>query len=67
MKTSAKIISFIIVLVIAVTAAVFCPVKASAEPVEYLPGDVNGDGAVNVKDLIRLAQYIAKWDVELYS
>ena len=28
--------------------------------------DVNGDGAVNLKDLILLAQYVAGWNVELY-
>ncbi|MBO4217033.1 MAG: hypothetical protein J5940_03725, partial [Clostridia bacterium] len=29
----------------------------------FIAGDINGDGTVNVKDLIRLAQYIAKWNV----
>ncbi|MBO4217004.1 MAG: leucine-rich repeat protein, partial [Clostridia bacterium] len=67
MKTLAKISALIILLALTAAAVVLGSVKASAEPIEYLPGDVNGDGAVNVKDLIRLAQYIAKWDVELYS
>lgn len=26
------------------------------------PGDVDGDGSVNLNDLITLAQYVAKWD-----
>ena len=26
---------------------------------DYIPGDVNGDGAVNAKDIVRLMQYIA--------
>ena len=31
----------------------------------YKPGDVNDDGEVNGKDVIRLTQYIAEWDVEI--
>ena len=27
--------------------------------------DINGDGETNVKDLIRLAQYLAGWDIKL--
>ena len=33
----------------------------------HLPGDVNDDGKVNVKDLIRLQQYIAGWNVTVRS
>ncbi|MBO5280880.1 MAG: leucine-rich repeat protein, partial [Clostridia bacterium] len=29
------------------------------------PGDVNGDGAINAKDAVILAQYLAGWDVVL--
>lgn len=29
----------------------------------HVPGDINGDGNVNNKDLTRLFQYIANWDV----
>ena len=28
-------------------------------------GDTNGDGTINLLDVIRLAQYVAGWDVEL--
>jgi lipopolysaccharide export system protein LptA len=29
----------------------------------YIPGDINGDGSVNNKDLTRLFQYLSDWDV----
>ena len=32
---------------------------------EGIPGDVNGDGKINTKDLIRLGQYLAKYAVEI--
>ena len=32
-----------------------------------LPGDVNSDGKVDRKDLTRLAQYFARWDVDVDS
>ena len=32
-----------------------------------IPGDVNGDGKVNVKDITLLAQYLAEWDVSIDS
>ena len=30
-----------------------------------LPGDVNGDGSVDVADVTRLMQYLAEWDVRV--
>ncbi len=36
-------------------------------PSDYIPGDINGDGNVNNKDLTRLFQYLSDWDVEVNS
>jgi len=33
--------------------------------IDYLPGDINGDGVVNTKDTTRLMRYFAGWDVEV--
>jgi len=34
---------------------------------EHIPGDVNEDGKVSVKDVTLLAQYLAGWDVSINS
>ena len=34
--------------------------------IDYLPGDINGDGNVNTKDLTRLMKYINHEDVEIF-
>lgn len=34
---------------------------------KHLPGDVNDDGKVNLKDVIRLNQYVAGWNVTVNS
>ena len=33
--------------------------------IDYVPGDINGDGELNNKDVTRLMQYFAGWDVEV--
>ena len=30
--------------------------------IQFLPGDINGDGEVDIRDLVRLARYIAEID-----
>lgn len=43
-------------------------VQNGAVRVEYYPsGDINGDGKVNNKDIIRLFQYLSGWDVEVVT
>lgn len=42
--------------------------SGNSEEVPYsthIPGDINGDKAVNNKDLTRLFQYLSDWDVEV--
>ena len=33
--------------------------------VNHIPGDIDGDGEINNKDLTRLFQYLSDWDVEV--
>ncbi len=39
--------------------------NGTVEIIEYLPGDINGDGNVNNKDLSALQRYFAGWPVEV--
>ena len=53
-----------IIFMLALAAALV--LGASAEtPKVIQPGDVNGDGDINAKDAVILAQYLAGWDVVL--
>ena len=36
---------------------------ADASSFDHIPGDINGDAAVRLADLVNLSQYIAGWDV----
>ena len=35
------------------------------EPSARIPGDVTGDGKVNLSDVVRLLKYVSKWDVTI--
>ena len=49
-----------------VTYCETCGEELSREAVEgYLPGDINGDGEVDNKDLTRLFRYLSDYDVEV--
>ena len=39
-------------------------INGGVEVIDYLKGDINGDGKVNNRDVARLMQYLAGWDVE---
>ncbi|MBO4734005.1 MAG: hypothetical protein J5662_05955, partial [Clostridia bacterium] len=41
------------------------PVAVNAAPSTHVPGDINGDGLLNNKDLTRLFQYLSDWDVSV--
>lgn len=42
------------------------PEAAPETPPVRIPGDLNGDGEVNNKDLIHFFRYLSGWDVEIY-
>ena len=43
----------------------FRTVSGTVTVVDYISGDVNGDGAVNKLDRVILTRYLANWDVTL--
>ena len=42
-----------------------CTLCGAADPDYHLPGDINGDGEVDNKDLTRLFRYLSDYDVEV--
>lgn len=40
-------------------------VNGTISIIDCIPGDSNGDGAINTKDAVLLAQYLAKWNVHI--
>ena len=47
------------------TNIAFAVINGKVEVVDTVPGDINGDGSLNNKDLTRLFQYLSDWDVEV--
>ena len=43
----------------------FAVINGSVTILVCIPGDINGDGTTNMKDLTRLFQYLANWDVDV--
>ena len=43
----------------------YCSADGYVRVVDYIPGDINGDLATNMKDVVLLMQYVAKWDVSV--
>ena len=53
------------IMLCAYDAGAYSCIVTYAEESELMLGDVNGDGEINGKDSILLAQYMAEWDVEI--
>ena len=43
----------------------FAVINGAVEIIDYMPGDINGDGAVNNKDVTRLFRYLSDYEVEV--
>ncbi len=44
----------------------FAVVPGEIETISYIPGDINGDGSVNNKDVVRLQRFLKTGDVEIH-
>ena len=44
----------------------FAVVPGKIEIISYIPGDINGDGSVNNKDVVRLQRFLKTGDVEIH-
>ncbi|MBO5904528.1 MAG: leucine-rich repeat protein [Clostridia bacterium] len=61
MKRKIEILLLSLILTVVVTVGI----SSATKGLVIQPGDVNGDGAINAKDAVMLAQYLAGWDVVL--
>ena len=44
----------------------FAVVPGELEIISYIPGDINGEGSVNNKDVVRLQRFLKTGDVEIH-
>ncbi|MBQ2378605.1 MAG: leucine-rich repeat protein, partial [Clostridia bacterium] len=61
MKRKIEILLLSLILTVVVTVGI----SSATKGLVIQPGDVNGDGSINAKDAVMLAQYLAGWDVVL--
>ena len=61
MKRKIEILLLSLILTVVVTVGI----SSATKGLVIQPGDVNGDGAINAKDAVMLAQYLAGWNVIL--
>lgn len=59
----ARLLSLMFVLSLVLSLA--SPVFAADCTLGYTPGDANGDGKVNVKDVMTILKYVASWNVNI--
>ena len=60
-----SILTFLSIIVLALVLTIGVFAAESETPKVIQPGDVNADGVIDTKDAVLLAQYLAKWDVQL--